>query len=66
MLKSAFLQSLVDSVSGNCKMNVYAICQLLDTIDAYPPESFYNDLKLVLEATEGKTIEVKSTNTNDS
>ncbi len=50
----------------NSKLNVFCILGVLDKLHTYAncQEKLYDDLKLVIDATEGKTVEAKSTDTN--
>ncbi len=58
MLKSVFLQSLLDSLPlCNEKLNLYAITSVLDKMGDYKnTEDFYEDVRIILDATEGKKI----------
>ncbi len=58
MINSGFLQSLLDHIPPcNAKLNAFAIISILDKIDTYSTKTdFYEDIKIVLDATTGKTI----------
>ena len=60
VIKSEFLQSLFDLVPPcNEKLNTYSILSILDKIDDYGQKEFYDDVRIVLDATTGKKISIE-------